>query len=84
MQRRNKLYCQLRILNYAEMSYGYLWWTPDKEKSAYAALGNSGNVIYVDPESDTVVAVNGTFKPRILDRVQFIQEHIEPMLDECG
>jgi CubicO group peptidase (beta-lactamase class C family) len=68
---------------FANMSYGYLWWTPNKEKSAYAALGNSGNAIYIDPERSTVVAVNGTFKPRILDRIQFIQEYIEPMLDTC-
>lgn len=66
---------------FGNMSYGYLWWTPDKEKCAYAALGNGGNAIYIDPERCTVVAVNGTFKPRILDRVQFIQEYIEPLLD---
>lgn len=68
---------------FGNMSYGYLWWTPDKEKSAYAAIGDGGNVIYVNPERHTVVAVNGTFKPRIFDRVQFIQEYIEPMLDTC-
>ena len=68
---------------FANMSYGYLWWIPDKEKSAYAAIGDGGNVIYINPERSTVVAVNSTFKPRIFDRVQFIQEYIEPMLDEC-
>lgn len=61
---------------FANMQYGYMWWTPDRGKPAYAALGNSGNVIYVDPESETVVAVNGYFKPRIYDRVQFIQKYI--------
>ena len=64
----------------AHMGYGYLWWTPDMDKPAYAALGNSGNVIYVNPKRNTVVAVSGTFKPNILDRVQFIQQHIEPLL----
>lgn len=66
--------------HFAFMAYGYLWWTPDKNRRAYAALGNSGNVIYVDPERGTVVAVNGVFKPNILDRVAFIQEYIEPLL----
>ena len=68
---------------YQNMGYGYLWWTPDIEKQAYAALGDSGNVIYIDPEHGTVVAVSGTFKPRIFDRVQFIQNYMEPLLDSC-
>ena len=65
----------------AHMGYGYLWWTPNVEKSAYAALGNSGNVIYVDPAKNTVITVTGTFKPNIFDRVPFIQQYIEPFLD---
>lgn len=67
--------------SFAQMGYGYLWWTPEMDKPAYAALGNSGNVIYVNPEKGTVVAVNGYFKPRVLDRVQFIQAYIEPLLE---
>ncbi len=67
--------------SFANMEYGYLWWTPDKDRPAYAALGNSGNVIYIDPEHNTVVAVTGTFKPNVLDRVQFIQKYIEPLLE---
>ncbi len=66
--------------SFANMGYGYLWWTPNAEKSAYAALGNSGNVIYIDPEHAAVVTVSGTFKPTVLDRVQFIEQHIMPML----
>ncbi|MBQ1533711.1 MAG: serine hydrolase, partial [Erysipelotrichaceae bacterium] len=31
------------------MDYGYLWWIIDRQKKIYAAIGNSGNVIYVDP-----------------------------------
>lgn len=68
---------------FGNMSYGYLWWIPDTKKNAYAALGNSGNVIYIAPELSTVVAINGTFKPRILNRIQFIHEYIEPLLDDC-
>ena len=65
---------------FANMGYGYLWWTPEMGKPAYAALGNSGNVLYIDPVKNTVVAVTSTFRPTVLDRVAFIQQYIEPML----
>ncbi|MBR6961134.1 MAG: serine hydrolase, partial [Clostridiales bacterium] len=32
------------------MMYGYLWWITNPEKNIYAAIGNSGNVIYVNPD----------------------------------
>ena len=67
--------------SFANMGYGFLWWTPETDRAAYAALGNSGNVIYIDPERETVVAVYGTFKPGILDRVQFIHDHVEPQIN---
>lgn len=60
------------------MDYGYLWWIVDRRKHIYAAIGNSGNVIYVNPEKALVVAVASYFKPTVFDRVDFIQEHIEP------
>ena len=62
------------------MDYGYLWWIIDREKPIYAAIGNSGNVIYVDPTQNLTVAVASYFKPTIFDRVDFIQEYIVPML----
>ena len=58
------------------MMYGYLWWIIHPEKNIYAAIGNSGNVIYVNPELNVVVAVSSYFKPTIIDRVDFIEEHI--------
>lgn len=58
------------------MAYGYLWWIVDAEKKIYAAIGDGGNVIYVDHASNTVVAVTATFKPRVFDRVDFIQKYI--------
>ena len=61
-------------------TYGYLWWTPDSRSKAYAAIGDGGNVIYINPEQNIVAAVGATFKPRIFDRMQFIQEYVEPML----
>lgn len=65
---------------FANMSYGYLWWTIDEKAGIYAAIGDGGNVIYVNPGKNTVVAVTATFKPRVFDRIQLIQEHIEPLL----
>lgn len=45
----------------------------------YATIGNSGNVIYVNPEKAIIVTVTGTFKPTVFDWIDFIQEHIEPL-----
>lgn len=64
------------------MEYGYLWWIIDREKRIYAAIGNSGNVIYVNPEKNIVIAVSSYFKPTIFDRVDFIREYIEPLVSE--
>lgn len=63
------------------MQYGYLWWIIDVEKKIYAAIGNSGNVVYINPERNTVISVASTFKPTVMDRVDFIQEYVEPMVD---
>ena len=64
------------------MAYGSLWWIIDRKKDIYAALGNSGNVIYINPEKNTLVAVASYFKPTIFDRVDFIQEYIDPSVCE--
>ena len=60
------------------MQYGYLWWIIHPEKKIYAAIGNSGNVIYVNPEKDIVVAVSSYFKPTVFDRVDFIEDTLLP------
>ena len=64
------------------MDYGYLWWIIDRESNIYAAIGNSGNVIYINPEKNIVVAVASYFKPTVFDRVDFIREYIEPFIFE--
>jgi len=63
------------------MDYSYLWWIIDRERNIYAAIGNSGNVIYVNPEKEIVVAVASYFKPTVFDRVDFIREYIEPFVE---
>ena len=68
--------------NFRGMEYGYLWWIIDREKNIYAAIGNSGNVIYINPEKNIVISVSSYFKPTVFDRVDFIQEHMEPFISE--
>ena len=56
------------------MEYGFLWWIIHPEQNIYAAIGNSGNVIYVDPGRNIAAAVSSYFKPTVLDRVDFIED----------
>jgi CubicO group peptidase (beta-lactamase class C family) len=65
---------------FGNMSYGYLWWIIDEKKQIYSAIGNSGNVIYVNPSNNIVIAVTSYFKPTIFDRIDFIQDYIEPYI----
>lgn len=62
------------------MSYGYLWWITDKENNIFAAIGDGGNVIYVNPGKKVAAGVAGTFKPRIFDHVEFIGQKILPLV----
>ena len=68
--------------NFRGMKYGYLWWIIHREKKIYAAVGNSGNVIYINPEKNIVVSVTSYFKPTVFDRIDFIQQYIEPFIME--
>lgn len=62
------------------LHYGYLWWIVHPERMIYAAIGNSGNVIYVDPNKRIVAAVSSYFKPAVRDRVEFIEGVLLPMI----
>ena len=62
------------------MSYGYLWYKPYEDRQVYAAIGDGGNVIYISKESTVSVGVTGTFKPRIFDRVEFIEKRVLPLI----
>lgn len=68
--------------NWQGMEYGYLWWILNREKNIYAALGNSGNVIYINPEKSIVITVSSYFKPTVMDRADFIRKYIEPLVCE--
>ena len=67
---------------FAFMQYGYLCWIIDDKKNIYSAIGDSGNVIYVNTDKNIVISVTATFKPLVFDRVQFIQKYIEPFISE--
>ena len=67
-------------INSQKMKYGYLWWIIDAENKIYAAIGDSGNVIYIDAKDEIVVAIASSFKPSVHDRITFIQHNILPYL----
>lgn len=64
------------------MNYGYLWYKPYDDKEVYAAIGDSGNIIYVNKEKNVSVGITGSFKVRIFDRVEFIEKKVLPVI-EC-
>jgi len=63
------------------MNYGYLWYKPFDDREVYAAIGDSGNIIYINREKDISVGITGTFKPRIFDRVEFIEKYVLPLTE---
>ena len=61
------------------LKYGYLWWVIDEAEHSYAALGDGGNAIYVNPKNKIVVSISSLFVPRVKDRIDFIKREIEPL-----
>lgn len=70
----------VQLVEVPVMSYGYLWWIVDENKHIYSAIGNSGNVIYVNPSNNIVIAITSYFKPTIFDRIDFVQKYVEPVI----
>lgn len=64
------------------LKYGYLWWLFDEKDRSFAAMGDGGNTIYVNPAKNLVIAIGSTFVPRPKDRIDFIKDHLEPLLSE--
>ncbi len=63
------------------LSYGYLWWNLDRDGSGtFAALGDSGSTIYVNPKEQVVIAIACHFKPRARDRLELINQYILPQI----
>lgn len=63
---------------WGELSYGYLWWIVD---DCYAALGDGGNVIFINPNKEMVVTIASRFMPRAMDRIELIRKHIMPLFE---
>lgn len=64
----------------ADLPYGYLWWTGIG--GGYAAIGNSGNVIYVNPGKKLVISIASLFKPAAGDIIELIKNDIEPIFED--
>lgn len=61
--------------------YGYLWWIIDEEERSFAAMGDGGNVIYVNPAKNLIIAIASRFVPRPGDRIALIKEYLEPIFE---
>ena len=61
---------------FGNQDYGYLWWLPHRNSDVVAAIGDGGNIIYINKKHNVVVAVTGYFKPMVFDRVEFIEKNI--------
>ena len=61
------------------LAYGYLWWL---HQDGFMAMGDGGNVIYVNIMKKIVISITATFKPDVNDRIEFIKEYLEPLFDE--
>lgn len=68
--------------NQWKLSYGYLWWIIDEKERAYAAMGDGGNVIYVNEEKEMVVSIASLFVPHDKDRIKLIRAYIEPVFED--
>lgn len=68
-----------RCVPWGDLAYGYLWWLIDRE--SYAAMGDGGNIIYVNTKNQMVISMASLFIPEAKDRIEFIKEYIEPMFE---
>lgn len=59
-----------------DLPYGYLWWV---EEHGFEAMGDGGNVIYVNREKKIVVAIASLMVPDVKDRIEFIKRYLEPI-----
>lgn len=62
------------------LKYGLLWWIIEEEEGSFAALGDGGNALYVNPKEELVVVVGSYFKPRVPDVMDLIKDKVEPMV----
>ena len=63
---------------FGDLSYGYLWWIVE---DCYAAIGDGGNVIFINPNNQMVVCIASRFMPRAKDRIELIKKYITPLFE---
>lgn len=68
-----------RCVPWGNLAYGYLWWLIDGE--SYAAMGDGGNIIYVNTRNQMVISIASLFIPEAKDRIEFIKGFIEPSFE---
>lgn len=67
---------------WGELSYGFLWWIIDSKGShCYAAIGDGGNMIFVNPEKNMVAAITSRFMLRSRVLTELITEHIVSLFE---
>ena len=71
--------CTTTQSKWKKLSYGLLWWVIDEKEHSFAALGDGGNVIYVNVKENLVIVSASYFQKRAADRMKLIKEHIEPL-----
>lgn len=64
-------------IKWNNLKYGYLWWIINDEKNIYAAVGDGGNVIYVNEEKSLVVVIASSFVKDSNDKIKLIEQFIE-------
>lgn len=60
------------------LPYGYLWWV---NEDGYAAMGDGGNVIYVNTKKKLVISIAALFALKAGDRIELIKKDIEPIFE---
>lgn len=68
---------------WGKLSYGYLWWIIDEMEHSYAAMGDGGNIIYINTKKKMVIAISSYFVPNAKDRLKLIKGYIEPTFENC-
>ncbi|MCK0132643.1 beta-lactamase family protein [Flavobacteriaceae bacterium F08102] len=64
-----------------DIGYGYLWWIIDnKENYCFSAIGDGGNILYIDRAKQAIVVITSEFMPRAKDRIALIKKHIIPTI----
>ncbi len=66
-----------RCSDLGNLAYGYLWWIIDSD--SFAALGDGGNVIYVNTKKHMVISIAAFMKPDAKDRIGWIKTEIETL-----